>query len=85
MAWAGAANIAEGVTIDLSALNSVVVNEAQTITSIGVGARWEQVYLALDAMGLATSGGRVAPVGVGGLTTGGKSCSLLLDVVGLFY
>ena len=71
MGWAGSANIANGVTIDLGALNSVSVSSDHSITSVGGGARWESVYLKLDAMELAVSGGRVADVGVGGLTTGG--------------
>ncbi|KAI9820173.1 MAG: hypothetical protein M1827_005795 [Pycnora praestabilis] len=69
--WAGAANIQDGVTIDLSSLNQVNVSANNTVTSVGAGARWGDVYLKLDALNLATSGGRVAQVGVGGLTTGG--------------
>ncbi|MCJ1431949.1 hypothetical protein MMC27_001305 [Xylographa pallens] len=71
MSWAGAANIQDGVTIDLSAINQVDVSVDSKVTSIGGGARWEDVYLKLDRMGLAVAGGRVAEVGVGGLLTGG--------------
>jgi FAD/FMN-containing dehydrogenase len=73
MSWAGAANIERGVTLDLSALNQVIVSTSdnQTITSIGPGARWKDVYLKLDALNLTVTGGRVAEVGVGGLTLGG--------------
>ena len=71
MSWAGAANIQDGITIDLSAINQVDVSANSKITSIGGGARWEDVYLKLDRMGLAVAGGRVAEVGVGGLLTGG--------------
>ena len=71
MSWAGAANIQSGVTIDLSAINAVSVSADKTTTSIGAGARWEDVYLKLDAMNLAIPGGRVYDVGVGGLTLGG--------------
>lgn len=66
-----ASTIENGIVIDLSALSQVAVSEDQTITSVGPGARWIDAYLKLDAMGLAISGGRVASVGVGGLTTGG--------------
>lgn len=69
--WAGAATIANGIVIDLSAMKQVSVSKDRTITSAGPGARWIDAYLMLDAMGLAISGGRVASVGVGGLTTGG--------------
>ena len=71
MGWAGSANIAKGVTIDLSAMNHVSVSRDCTTTSVGGGARWQDVYLKLDAMDLAVSGGRVYDVGVGGLITGG--------------
>jgi FAD/FMN-containing dehydrogenase len=72
MSWAGAANIQDSVTIDMSALDSVSVNEAGTLTTVGPGARWGDVYLVLDALNLAVSGGRVNTVGVGGLLLGGK-------------
>ena len=70
--WAGSANIQDGVTIDMRAINDVKVSRDQTFTSVGAGALWRDVYTTLDAQGLATSGGRAAQVGVGGLTTGGK-------------
>lgn len=72
MWWAGAPNIQDGVTIDLGLLKQVKVSRDQKITSVGGGARWEDVYLKLDAMNFAVAGGRVADVGVGGLTLGGK-------------
>ncbi|KAH8810761.1 hypothetical protein F5884DRAFT_875578 [Xylogone sp. PMI_703] len=66
-----AATIEDGIVIDLSAINQVTVAEDHTVTSVGPGVRWIDAYLKLDAMGLAIAGGRVASVGVGGLTTGG--------------
>ena len=69
--FAGAANIDQGVTIDLSRMKTVSVNSDHSLTSVGPGARWLDVYLKLDAMNLAVPGGRVADVGVAGLTTGG--------------
>lgn len=69
--WAGSANINSGVTIDLSGINQVVVSPDRTITSIGSGARWEKVYLELDAMNLTVAGGRAATIGVGGYLLGG--------------
>lgn len=68
---ARAANIESGVTINLRALNKVEINKEQTLVSIGGGAKWGEVYSVLDGLGLTTSGGRVADVGVEGLTTGG--------------
>lgn len=69
--WAGASTIQNGIVVDLSAIDLVTVSTDHTVTSVGAGARWIDAYLELDAMGLAISGGRVASVGVGGLTTGG--------------
>ena len=71
--WKGSANIEDGVTIDMRAINAVDVSGDKTVTSVGAGALWRDVYSVLDAMGLATSGGRAAQVGVGGLTTGGMA------------
>lgn len=73
--WSGSANIDGGVTIDMKFVNQVDVSPDQTVTSVGPGNRWVDVYLKLDVMGLAVPGGRVADVGVGGLTLGGKSRS----------
>ena len=69
--FAGAANIQSGVTIDLRPLNQEYVAQDKKTVAIGPGNRWGGVYLKLDAMGLATSGGRVAIVGVGVLMLGG--------------
>ena len=69
--WAGAANIASGITIDLAPLNEVTVSPDQTLVRIGPGNRWKDVYTVLDALSLSTSGGRVGDVGVGGLILGG--------------
>lgn len=69
--FAGSANIQSGVTIDLSALNQVTPSKDLSIVTVGPGNRWADVYVKLDALGIAIGGGRVACVGVGGLTLGG--------------
>lgn len=71
--WAGAANIDNGVTMDLQGLTGVNVNARTKIASLGAGERWSSVYEQLGAQGLAVAGGRVSKVGVGGLITGGTS------------
>lgn len=67
---------APGITIDLSRLNSIILAQngtnGSTITQIGPGARWEQVYDYLTPKNLMVGGGRAGDVGVGGLTVGGK-------------
>lgn len=70
-AWAGSANIENGITIDLSNLDAIAISHDQKIASIGGGARWATVYATLETQNLAVAGGRVSKVGVGGLTTGG--------------
>ncbi|KAF2864779.1 hypothetical protein BDV95DRAFT_632739 [Massariosphaeria phaeospora] len=68
---AGAANIQGGVTIDMQSMNQVTVAGDQKTVSIGAGNRWGNVYGTLDKLDLAMVGGRVTPVGAGGLLTGG--------------
>ena len=71
MFWAGSANIAGGVTIDLSSFTSVSVSADRKITSAGGGTRWSAIYNKLNPIGLSIVGGRVFDVGIGGLTIGG--------------
>jgi FAD/FMN-containing dehydrogenase len=69
--FGGACNIADGITIDLRALNSITLSDDGSTVSVGVGASWGDVYAFLDPLGLSVAGGRAAQVGVGGLTIGG--------------
>lgn len=69
--FAGAANIEAGITFDLQRLNEVTIAADRKTVKLGPGNRWGNVYSKLDANNLATSGGRVAIVGAGGLITGG--------------
>ncbi|PWY90671.1 FAD-binding domain-containing protein [Aspergillus heteromorphus CBS 117.55] len=68
---AGVANIEQGITIDLSMMNSTTYHEDKGIASILPGARWESVYTALDPYGVTVPGGRSGKVGVGGFLLGG--------------
>ena len=67
----GSSNIAVGVTIDMSGMNSVALSADRTTASVQPGAKWIHVYETLDALGYAIPGGRAGDVGVGGLTSGG--------------
>lgn len=67
----GASNTDDGVTIDLSRLSSITLADNNTAAWVGPGARWRDVYAALDANNLTMPGGRVADVGVGGYVLGG--------------
>ncbi|KAF8855560.1 FAD-binding domain-containing protein [Acephala macrosclerotiorum] len=70
-AFSGASNIHDGLTIDLLNLDEVIVSADNTSTSVGAGNRWVDAYSALQPKGLTIIGGRVADIGVGGLTLGG--------------
>lgn len=72
-AFAEASNIQGGLTMDLAYLDQVQVSTERTLTRVGAGNRWVNVYSQLDPLGLSVIGGRVAAVGVGGLTLGGMS------------
>lgn len=76
-AFANASNIEGGLTIDLARLNRIQVSPDNTTTQLGAGNRWGDVYSHLDPLGLSVVGGRVADIGVGGLTLGGMFHSLL--------
>lgn len=67
----GASNSPEGVTVDLASFNSIDVNVQNSVVSVGPAATWDAVFAKLDPLGLSVAGGRVAGVGVGGLTLGG--------------
>lgn len=64
-------SITNGVVIDLTYLNTTNYNPETKVASIGTGARWGEVYSALQEHEVGVTGGRQSPVGVGGLTLGG--------------
>jgi len=70
-AFVGASNIKDGVTIDMANLSEIVVSEDETVTSLGPGNRWVDVYTRLEPLNLSVVGGRTADIGVGGLLLGG--------------
>ncbi len=67
----GSSNIALGVTIDMSGMNSVTLSADKSVALVQPGAKWIHVYETLDPLGYAIPGGRAGDVGVGGLTSGG--------------
>lgn len=80
-AFAGASNIQGGVTIDLNNLDHVKVSKDKTLTQVGAGNRWLDVYTKLDPQQLSVVGGRVADIGVGGLTLGGKQHQMVPELM----
>jgi FAD/FMN-containing dehydrogenase len=68
--WAGRA-LCEGIVIDLSDMNGVVVSSDNRIAQIGGGARAADVAAVTDPRGLAAAAGSSGAVGMAGLTLGG--------------
>lgn len=71
-AFAGASSIEDGILINLAKLNTVALSSDRTVTQVGPGNNWYDVYRQLDPLGLSVVGGREAGVGVAGLLLGGK-------------
>lgn len=69
--FGGASSIQDGITIDLQKLNITLVNSDNTVTQVGTGNRWIDVYQYLTPKNLSVVGGRVSDIGVSGLTLGG--------------
>jgi len=65
--------VQNAVLVDLSLFCEVTPAVDGSTVTIGTGAKWIDVYKALDKKGLTVIGGRNSPVGVGGLTLQGKS------------
>lgn len=65
-----AANINDGVLIDMALMNGVSYDAAHSEARVGAGQRWRDVYHALDSYKVTVVGGRVLDVGVGGLILG---------------
>lgn len=70
-AFAGASSIEGGITVSLENFNAITPSADKTSAIVGPGNRWSRVYTTLQESDIAVIGGRVASVGVGGLTLGG--------------
>ncbi|KAL2855805.1 hypothetical protein BJX68DRAFT_253672 [Aspergillus pseudodeflectus] len=69
--WKGAAGVDGGVTIDLALMNTTVHNPDTSSVTIMGGAKWGDVYKALQPHGVAVTGGRS--------DTHGLACANVLD------
>ncbi|KAI0802234.1 putative FAD-binding oxidoreductase [Xylaria sp. FL0064] len=78
----GAANIDQGVLIDMSGFNNVEYDATNQVAVIGSGQTWGDVYSELDRHKVTVVGGRVLDVGVGGLLLG-SGLSYLSDLYGM--
>ncbi|PWY85810.1 FAD-binding domain-containing protein [Aspergillus sclerotioniger CBS 115572] len=79
--FAGAANIHDGVTIDLRAMHGIRISEDRSTVEIESGAAWRQVFKELDPQNLTVTGGRAGAIGTGGYLLGG-GLSILGPAVG---
>lgn len=70
-AFEGASNIDDGITISFELLNDTILSSDRSTVAVGPGNRWHAVYSYLADYDLTAIGGRIASIGVGGLTTGG--------------
>ncbi|KAI4601045.1 hypothetical protein KJ359_012232 [Pestalotiopsis sp. 9143b] len=71
MAWGPAADIHDGVTIDLGLMNKTEYDADTKVAKIQGGSLWQDVYSTLEPFGVTAPGGRTSTVGVGGFTLGG--------------
>ncbi|KAI0845082.1 FAD binding domain-containing protein [Daldinia vernicosa] len=67
----GSNNIANGVTIDLTMMNSSSYDPETNLAKIQPGGRWRNTYADLQKAGVVVTGGRDGDVGVGGFLLGG--------------
>ena len=71
-----AANINDGVLIDMALFREVSYEATKHVAKVGVGQRWRDVYNALNAYRVTVVGGRVLDVGVGGFVLGCESIQI---------
>jgi FAD/FMN-containing dehydrogenase len=67
----GHGSIKDGILIALANINGTTYDKATGLAKVKPGGRWQDVVAALEPHGVTVLGGRLGPVGVGGLLTGG--------------
>ncbi|OSS50293.1 hypothetical protein B5807_04791 [Epicoccum nigrum] len=70
-AFTGASNIENGITVSFMKMKGLKLSADKKSADVQPGNVWHDVYSTLEKDNLAVVGGRVSPIGVGGLTTGG--------------
>ena len=82
--WGGAANIENGLTLDLRSLNSFALSQDKKTVTVGGGTIWSDLYPKLTPYGLAVSGARVPGIAVGGYVLGCKNNAKLIMIENTF-
>lgn len=67
----GAANIDDGVLVDMSRINHITLDQGSNMVKIGPGNRWKDVLAVLGPKNVTVVAPRVLDVGVGGSILGG--------------
>ncbi|KAJ4321400.1 hypothetical protein N0V94_002937 [Neodidymelliopsis sp. IMI 364377] len=67
----GGSNVEGGITISFEKLSKIALSADKKTVSFQPGHTWYDIYTALEKDNVTVIGGRVASVGVGGLTLGG--------------
>ncbi|EEH48503.1 uncharacterized protein PADG_04582 [Paracoccidioides brasiliensis Pb18] len=75
-AFPGAANIQDGMTLDLRSINEITISPDKKTAVLGTGNTWYDVYKKLEVQNLTAVGGSTAGEGVGGQILGGGISSL---------
>ncbi|KAK7984547.1 hypothetical protein PG989_011949 [Apiospora arundinis] len=78
MANPGANNIVEGVSLDLSWINTTELSRDLRTVRLGTGAEWQRVYD--NTIGVVVPGGLCGGTGVGGVSLGGGMSIFLAEV-----
>ena len=68
----GFSNADGGLTVDLIKMSDIGLSDDGETVTVGAGAVWGDVYNYLEPKGKMVVGGRVADVGVAGLTLAGE-------------
>jgi FAD/FMN-containing dehydrogenase len=77
----GGSSMDGGITISFEKMNKISLSKDKKTASFQPGNTWYNIYTALQKDDVTVIGGRVATVGVGGLTLGGGKPSLEFNCI----
>ncbi|KAL1641337.1 hypothetical protein SLS61_010154 [Didymella pomorum] len=69
--WTGAANIDNGITVDMRLMSDTTLSSDNKVAHLGPGARYHDVYHKVVQHNVTVMGGRVPTIGVGGFASSG--------------